>query len=208
MGHVDDAGRILHGTEQSLRALIETALAEHNYVEVAAIAKIVDGVAGLRRHALETRAAINGSGEASTAPEAEPPTTTGMKPRARRPRRAVQTDEFPRFERDGDKLVKLGWSKRDERIYEHRAPRDIVFLVATAIASKVRPKAVFAMDQVMPISDEGGHEVPSYQAYMALAWLRSLGIVTRKGREGYTLTSNTLDGQALRRLWTAVPEKR
>jgi hypothetical protein len=101
--------------------------------------------------------------------------------------------------------VKIGWSKRDERVYEHRAPREVVFLVSTAISTKVKPKAVFTMDQILPVNDEAGAEVPSYQAYLALAWLRSLGLVQRKGKEGYALANGALDNSKLQRLWNSVP---
>jgi hypothetical protein len=121
--------------------------------------------------------------------------------------RRQKPEDFPRFERDGDKLVKIGWSKRDERVYEHRAPRDIVFLVSTAISTRVKPKAVFTMEQILPVNDGSGTEVPSYQAYLALAWLRSLGLVQRKGKEGYALANGALDNAKLQRLWSSVPDR-
>ena len=103
--------------------------------------------------------------------------------------------------------MKIGWSKRDERVYEHRAPRDIVFLVGVAISTKVKPKAIFTMDQVLPVQNGDGNEVPSYQAYLALAWLRSIGLVQRHGKEGYALTNGTLDNTRLRRLWNSIPDR-
>jgi len=207
MGNLDDASRILLEAERSLRTLLEAALSEQRYSDVAAIATIVDAVARLQRQQTADTGPIREGGAtagASAVVHSNQPRPASPSGRARR---AARGAEFPRFERDGDKLVKLGWSKRDERIYEHRAPRDIVFMVSTAISGKVKPRAVFTMDQVLPIKDEQGHEVPSYQAYLALAWLRSLGIVNRKGKEGYTLTNGTLDVPTLQRLWTSVPDK-
>lgn len=103
--------------------------------------------------------------------------------------------------------MKIGWSKRDERVYEHRAPREIVFLVSAAISMKVKPKGVFTMDQVLPVNDNAGNEVPSYQAYLALAWLRSIELVQRRGKEGYALTDGPLDVPKLQHLWNSIPDR-
>ena len=40
---------------------------------------------------------------------------------------------LPRFERDGERIVKVSWSKRAKAEYEHRAPRDVVFSLLDAI---------------------------------------------------------------------------
>lgn len=195
---------ILGDAEVSLRELIERALAAEQYADVAFIARIADAIAQLRRG--DDVESPSSSQIHHTNASQDRQSTTGSPPVAPKSRgRRQQAGEFPRFERDRDKLVKIGWSKRDERVYEHRAPRDVVFLVSTAISRKVKPKAVFTMDQILPVSDAGGAEVPSYQAYLALAWLRSLGLVQRKGKEGYALVNGALDDSRLQRFWNAVP---
>jgi hypothetical protein len=206
MNLLQDAQKILGDTEVALRELIQRALFAEQYSYVASIARIADTIAQLRRGdggespATTRTSSANGSDESSH-PDSASSRVAPKSPRGRRQRAA----EFPRFERDGDKLVKIGWSKRDERVYEHRAPREVVFLVSTAISTKVKPKAVFTMDQILPVNDEAGAEVPSYQAYLALAWLRSLGLVQRKGKEGYALANGALDNSKLQRLWNSVP---
>lgn len=208
MNHLQDAHKILEDTELSLRGLIERALSAQHYADVAVIARIADAVAHLRRGEKESSATtpaasvgISNRDESAAEGAARTPTKPG------RGRRASKAAEFPRFERDGDKLVKIGWSKRDERVYEHRAPREIVFLVTTAISTKGRPKAIFTMDQVLPVNDNAGNEVPSYQAYLALAWLRSIGVVQRRGKDGYALTNGALETSQLQRLWKSVPDR-
>lgn len=207
MSFRQDAHKILRETELSLRELIERALSVQQYSEVADVARIADAIAHLRR---DGAAAVQSQDSAISSTLSEPesdktatPPTTGKSSRGRR----TKGTEFPRFERDGEKLVKIGWSKRDERVYEHRAPREIVFLVGTAISTKVKPKAIFTMDQVLPVNDSEGNEVPSYQAYLALAWLRSIGLVERRGKEGYVLTNGALDDAKLQRLWNSVPNR-
>ena len=63
------------------------------------------------------------------------------------------------------------------------------------------------MDRVLPLTDDSGNEIPSYQAYVSLAWLRSIGTVKRLGKEGYMLVNGALDMSALQRSWEAIPER-
>ena len=143
---------------------------------------------------------IESNGDDATASE---PVDALPKPvRKRRP----TTGEYPRFERDGDRLIKIGWSKRDERVYEHRAPRETVFVVTSALSSK-RSKKVFTMDQVLPLNDNAGHEIPSYQAYLASAWLRSIGVVQRRGKDGYAVANGSLESSKVERLWNDIPAR-
>ena len=39
----------------------------------------------------------------------------------------------------------------------------------------------------MPLHDQSGAELPSYQAYLCLAWLVAAGLLERHGRQGYTI---------------------
>ena len=204
-----NAHRILADTEQALRELIERALAAGEYSEVAQIARIADGVAHLRgsdgrNGALVThKESDRGSTLASQRRAGVSSRPTSKSSTGRRPK----ATEFPRFERDQDKLIKIGWSKRDRRVYEHRTPREVVVLVGTAISTQAELNEPFTMEQILPLTKDDGVEVPSYQAYLVLAWLRSVGLVRRKGREGYALADGPLSGTRLRRLWDSVPER-
>jgi hypothetical protein len=209
MSFVQQALKILGDTEASLRKLINRALAEQKYSDVALMARIADTIAHLRRGvdldpiaSMDVRT-LRRSSEGSPAEGTLPQRPQKLQ---RDPRQL--TAEFPHFARDGDKLVKIGWSKRDERVYEHRAPREIVLLTIAAISTKVKSKDIFTMDQILPLKDGAENEVPSYQAYLALAWLRSLGLVQRKGKQGYALAKQTFDDTALQRLWNSVPDRR
>jgi len=211
MEYVREARRILIDTNIALRDLIARALADQRYAEVVHIAQVADAVARLLPADEEERPADSGAAllgedrpkiDAPTSSVTQPP----LSPKAVRARRST-ADEYPRFERDGDKLVKIGWSKRDDRVYEHRAPREVVDMVAAALSSKIKPKSMFTMDQVLPITDQAGADIPSYQAYLVLAWLRSIGAVQRRGKEGYMLASGSVESSKLQRLWNAIPSR-
>src|SRR5688572_17229092 len=113
MPFTDDAVAVLTETQERLRELLAAALQAHAYQEVASIAGYAEQVSKL----------LNGSGtpnrrislHSQPVPAADAPTG---KSRSRK--------TLPRFERDGDRLVKVAWSKKERAEYEHRAPRHIV----------------------------------------------------------------------------------
>lgn len=104
-----------------------------------------------------------------------------------RSRRTPPKGEYPKFFRQGDHLVKVSWSKKDRDEYQHKAPRRVAELLAGAIAKRAANGRQFTSDDIFPLKDpQDGGEVPSYQAYAALAWFKTSGLVRPHGRRGYT----------------------
>lgn len=133
----------------------------------------------------------------------EAPTTTSTpagketsRGRSRRP------TGYPRFGRDGDRLVKIGWSKKEEVEYEHRAPHAAVQGVIAALRTTADRE--FSMDDLFPIKGQEGAEIPSYQAYMVLAWLRSIGAVRKASRGGYVGQAQRLEPDEVQAAWDAM----
>lgn len=192
---------MLSEAETSLHRLMEQGLKEHRYADVAQVADLADGLARLLRgEVLPTKRWL-----ASTAPEAteaKRPATTTKKTEPRAEKR-----EYPRFEREGDRLIKIGWSKKRREQYEHRAPRDAVLAFIRHLASHAQEGQVFAMEDVLPVPDFSGGEVPAYQAYLTLAWLQHAGAVEKKGRDGYSLLGGSLADDGFAKLWADVPAR-
>ena len=66
---------------------------------------------------------------------------------------------------------------------------------------------VIPMDGILPLNAEDGSEIPDYQSYLCLAWLRSIGAVTQKGREGYMRgNSKTPLPEQVESAWPELPE--
>jgi hypothetical protein len=135
-------------------------------------------------------AALGGSAEgAGAAPvwtaAAEPARKgAGIKPVKWRQGRAA----YPQFFRNGDILVKIAWSKTHKGEYEHKAQFGVVRDLITAIRHSASKNGRFAMESLLPLrSSVGGQEVPSYQTYLCLAWLRAQGLVVQHGRQGYSI---------------------
>lgn len=60
------------------------------------------------------------------------------------------------------------------------------------------------MDDLLPMTDQKGEEIPSYQAYLVLAWLRSLAAVQKASRGGYVCQSERLQQVQLDAAWEAL----
>jgi hypothetical protein len=125
---------------------------------------------------------------------------------SRRSRRKAARGEYPKFLRDGEELLKIGWSKRTRATYRHKAPKRVVNLVVHALLGKGKTGARFTMEEVLPIRDpESAIDVPSYQAYLILAWLRKENLVVQHGREGYSLRPQTNLTDAIEERWEVLP---
>src|SRR5262245_37322277 len=135
---------------------------------------------------------------ASTAKHAAQEIPRGIRSKATR-------REYPKFFRDGEDLLKIGWSKRTWATYRHKAPKRVVNLVAQALLGEGKSGARFAMEQILPIRDpESAIDVPSYQAYLVLAWLRKENLVKQHGREGYSLRPQTNLMDAMEERWRVL----
>lgn len=164
--------------------------------------------------------------EASTGPESLPPSPAASrarpaqgrphKPKGKRKSRTARSKrrlssrprEYPKFLREGDNLVKIGWSKRDRAPYEHKAPRRVVDLLVEALLRVGKGGRRFTSDVVFPLRDEKeGVEVPSYQSYLALAWLRAEELVVQHGRQGYSLPPLDDLPRATEERWKELAER-
>lgn len=114
---------------------------------------------------------------------------------------------YPRFFRDGEWLIKVGWSKKTKNEYEHRAPRRILDLLMRRI-QELGGGGKFEIEQILPILDlEQGTEIPSYQIYLLIAWLRQLKLLVQHGRRGYSI-SNLKDFRIrIQQAWEKVPNR-
>src|SRR5438132_2134720 len=130
---------LLEECEQGLRKLVAEAAGEGDYpsvVRIADLAKAVSALTAEGRSALAPSAApSSGIARATSVPEIGNVNHTASVDAAssggRKPRRSA--DAYPKFFRRGDELVKVGWSKKDRKEYNHRAPRGAVNAVAAAI---------------------------------------------------------------------------
>ncbi len=192
----DELRVMLSDVEDRLAERLQSAIEERIYSDIATIAavsqRLSELIAELEHGEIGSRG--NGATDAPTAP-------TRLKPPAIDPkgRRHMNRQAYPKFARDGDRLVKVGWSKKAKSEYEHKASHSTV-LTVTEELRKLEAKE-FSMEGMLPISDSSGKDLPSYQAYLVLAWLCSLGVVRREGRGGYVPVKAGLDPASIAAHW-------
>ena len=63
------------------------------------------------------------------------------------------------------------------------------------------------MDKVLPIVMADKTEIPSYQAYLVLAWLRDRGAIQRQGNDGYKLVEKSMAKEKFNEYWLQTPER-
>jgi hypothetical protein len=152
---------------------------------------------------------ISAVGEVSqlrtTATKSQASRRTQRPTRGRRRIKALQR-EYPKFRREDDKLVKIGWSKSERSEYRHRVPRYVAESVLAAISKIDLGKGPFTVEEILPIPDpHGGAEVPQHQIYIAIAWLKAEGVLMQHGRDGYSLLVKGAPEKLLDERWAQLP---
>ena len=200
------AAEAISGAEAKLRAMMQTALAKQRYADVARLAPLADGILNILKMARNGDTAL----PTPLISDADRPERRANQPddAAVRVTSAAQRSSevgYPRFERQGDRLVKIAWSKKDRREYEHRAAADIIFRIAELFERDRALGTAFMMDDLMPFKTRTGADIPSYQAYLALAWFRSLGAIEARGKDGYALVIENLRNR-IKSAWNSLPD--
>lgn len=122
-------------------------------------------------------------------------------------KRTTKRNEYPRFGRRGDALVKVGWSKREKKEYEHKAQRRVVDLLIRTLVPTGESGRIFQSTDILPLTDPNDEtEVPSYQVYLMLAWLRSIALLDQHGRQGYSVPNVRELPTAVESAWQSLKE--
>jgi hypothetical protein len=133
--------------------------------------------------------------------------TSSPKSKARRAATAPK-GQYPTFLREGDVLVKIGWSKSDRRTYEHRAPRHAIDLLVGALTQAGASGQWFTTEDLLPLRDpQERSDVPDYQSYLVLAWLRKENLIVQHGRQGYSLPPDADLSAACEQCWGQLPQR-
>ncbi|MBX3372901.1 MAG: hypothetical protein KF817_03640 [Phycisphaeraceae bacterium] len=202
---VDRAAEMIRRAEREIRGQIAEAAASGAY-------GLVDRLSSLARRLADLADEAAGTPEPASA--AASPASKGGKPRsgakrvAASGRKPSRMEGYPRFERSRDTLLKIGWSKKSRTEYVHRAQRAGLDAVVLAVTDLGRNGRVFTTEELLPaVQQTGDSDLPEYQAYVCLAWLRAIGVVEQHGREGYSVPDGD-PAVAVGRAWEALPKSR
>lgn len=195
MSPVETATQLLLDTERKLRNQIEAAIAARDYEA----AQLLAGWA-LRVVSILNVPSPSPSGDYKNLP---PNQNSGRSTAELK----GNTRSYPRFVREGDSLVKIGWSKKEKREYEHKASVSILRAVASTISRSFNAGKCFTADELLPVIDIDGREIPAYQTYLVLAWMRSLGYIEQNGRVGYRVRKDVDLTIAVQTSWNGLDQR-
>jgi len=182
MDYQVEVENVLRALTAQLKGLAEAALADGDFDSVIYVTTILKRFTHLQLGpATESEASSAEDSEALFPVASDPARPVSRRPAARPKSKA----SYPRFRREGSYLVKVGWSKKSRQEYEHRALVDVALAVVACLDDKTTGGRTVSADELAPSTD-GGQEIPNYQLYLALAWLRSEHLLNRIGRKGYT----------------------
>jgi len=189
----------LQRCEAQLRDLASKAAAEGSYDLLARVGSTARSVSELAREWEPTPADAKAAPPAAASGQHPAPVAPG------RPRGggASSSRVYPRFLRQGDDLVKIGWSKSDRKEYQHRAANSVLAALRQSLVESAKRKKLFTMDLLSQQLATAG--APGYQAYVWLAWLRAEGLVEQHGRQGYTVSKPATFEQDLEQAFARMP---
>ncbi len=200
------AVEILQQAETSLRALVADAAAIGDYENVVRLASWARALADL------VKAELGGSGQQIIHAKLGQAPIGGPKESSRRgsargaARQRGSRKTYPRFFRQRDQLVKVGWSKREKKEYQHRVPLPVLTVLASALAKIGADGRVFSTDRIVPLKDSADNAIPTYQLYVCLALLRQVELIDQHGRQGYSIPEVKGFEQAVENAWRQLPE--
>lgn len=198
------ARAILSRAEKNLRQLIASAAEAGDYAAVEAVAAWASQLHGM--HGIAVERAV----DAATLPDSPPSMNRGKAAdrESRKPAKGrKRAGAYPKFAREGESLVKIAWSKSQKSEYRHRSSKHVLSHVVGTLATLfVADDAVVRMEQLLPVTGPDGADLPDYHAYVCLAWLKSIGAVKPKGRQGYVRTGSSDAMKSLvDRSWSHLP---
>jgi len=184
------ATTVLEEAERGLFRIAAEAGEARAYGEAAAlmeVARRIQEIAKLMVPGWPGFESESGGGSAYAGPKGSAPASSVLSVRLRSRKRARRSP-YPQFFRDGDSLIKVGWSKAEGTAYEHKCPKRIIDILANECARVNGSGKRFTMDKILPLrGPDSGGDLPSYQAYVALAFLRHADLIQQHGRSGYSI---------------------
>lgn len=202
MNHLALACESLRNAEASLRDLAAKAATDGDYASVMQIASWAQAVKEISSGTTATHE--NRAGIAAANCSRRVVTQTKL---SKRPKRKEHTSEYPKFFRRGDQLVRIAWSKRDDAEYQHKTSFAVLKQLAEMLTSVGTEGRIFSTDEILPVQDQDGRPIPTYQAYVCIAFLKQAGLIDQHGRQGYSLACGNDIKNAVDSIWETIPDR-
>ena len=174
-GLLERSQAVISSAEIGLRELLSEAASEGDYEAVARIVESAKDLAAAGEKLSTGNVPTNGHAAGTATPTVGNPMG------------------YPKFFRSADhKLVMLGWSKKGSTEYEHRAPRNVLNQLVSALRDTAPAGEPVTIDHLLPmLTGDDGAALPQYYGRTFLRWLRAIGLVKKHGHAGYTVVDPT-----------------
>lgn len=184
---------ILESTEEQLRKAIAQAANEGDYAIVDLGLATAVAISNLRGKLTVTHAREQEEGSVRLESHEGSKRSIG----AARP-------GYPKFRIEGDTLVRVGWSKREEKEYTHKIPKSAFGLTLKAMGrlAEMTSGPIAAEAVVDQIADSHVESIPAYQVYVVIGLLREKGVISKHGRRGYHIGPDIVAKEAS--LWEDI----
>ena len=144
--------------------------------------------------------AVNSSSERYSAASEAETKKPRQRSRATKRRKTGKPDGYPRFEVEGNSLVKISWSKSKNSEYIHKAPKRVLEKLIEVLLELGGNGEVVPTDSMFPLQQDD-KEYPDYQSYLCLLWLKQNKLVIHHGREGYQVTDVASLKRTCEQMW-------
>lgn len=178
--------QILSETEVGLRNLIVGAAEKGDYVGVEEVRRIAVAVHNLR---VQNEDVVF---EAKQPPEVRRSSSEPTAHTRKKSARKGISSKYPTFELRKDAIVRIGWSKKQRREYNHKVPRSVYDLSVKAMEMLLsKKKGPFMAEQIIDeLNQSRSDAIPSYQVYVVIGLLREKNLIKQIGRDGYEIPSD------------------
>jgi len=214
MNYLKRANVVLGDAETGLKKLLSEAAESADYTVIEALVSLARQLGDLQNGHQNWKGPPTAGDAVSPEPLGEKASsrhasngrsTALVKPSPKNRTQKRTKKKYPRFARAGDTLVKIAWSKSTKSEYKHKSPKFIVDVLSDAIVRLANEFEVISMDKILPLKSVDGSEIPDYQAYLCLAWLRNVELVAQKGREGYSIDNPETLVNRIASAWDEMP---
>jgi hypothetical protein len=210
---------IVQRAESEIRELLLRVAGEGDYEHAALLAEWAQRLRQISEHAgaLKGPPGVLGDfdGHAETITDRHqvvtPSSSANGAPERRKAKKLTNSTtrkaNYPRFRREREELVKIGWSKKQKAEYRHKAPKTVVLTVAEGLQRRGATGERFTFEELLPFRDRDTQaELPTYQTYLTLAWLRQENLIVQHGRQGYSLPLTIHLMDAIEERWKLLPK--
>jgi len=222
MDRLEQARELLREAETRLRAVLAETASTGDYETILQLTRWAQSIAAMASEGSNSPSCFQGAScpNGGTIPvgfqgraiarcdEARipPSVKSATQRRHKASRKRLKSSPYPKFARWKDHLVKIGWSRRAKKEYQHKAPRRVVDCLISRLVEIAENSCMFTTEDLLPLRDPSDNtEIPTYQVYVCLAWLRHEGLIEQNGRQGYRIVQPIHFQEAVNRQWEAIP---